>query len=156
MKCTNIWIALLLAVCVAAADEISPEFAKKVRENAESLDQLLQSPKPIKGSHQQKMDLKAMIPGLAALLKLEPDTLFKLLLESQYKLSGLSLARLIADKTDRPFDEVLKGNPDRDWLAALAQAGIPLSTAAGFLDHLYEEVSFMKLDSVHAQPRHKK
>jgi hypothetical protein len=91
-------------------------------------------------------DLQKVLPDLAKFLKLELAVVEQALVEQKLTLSGLALAQLIADKTEKKLAEVIEAHPKRDWLAACQQAKVPLAEAVQRLDQLCSKVSFLTYD----------
>jgi hypothetical protein len=136
-----------------AAPETS---GSEIKSTAQSLDELIsQQPKTgfvtHKGHRQERIfkpaDPAAFYPALSVMLQMDQGEVKSALRKTNYKLSDLIFARLIAAKTETPVEQTLKSQSTEAWLRQLQERQVPIESAQSVFNNIYVELAFLALDA---------
>ncbi len=155
-------LILVVAGSVARVQSANEPSLKETSQLAASLDELVDQ-KPVgdqvvRNGKRMKVkvapvQLKLLTPVASKMLEVDESKLSGMLQENRELLSRIVYARLLAKKTARTWDDVLRTESGRDMLADLQDAHVPLTEIYELLDNLYTELSFAALDSPLEEPK---
>ena len=87
-----------------------------------------------------------IVPPLSKLLAVDEPQSQKALVESNFKLSDVALAKLVSQKSGKPFDTILTPESVADWLPVLKANDVSETEAETYLDNFQSEVALIMFD----------
>jgi hypothetical protein len=153
MKIFSLIATLACAVAAFAAEE--QVTLQDVRTTAASLDTLLSQNKEkvavfVQGKwHEGSKDpinIASVTPVVARKLQLENSEVSQLLQNDPTKLSQLVMAKLLSEKTGKPWNDIIQGATEESLLQKLQAEQIPLEKVQSALNNIFADVSFAVMD----------
>jgi len=143
---------LLSGATLMAEDQVT---VKDVQTTAASLDSLLSQEKQkvavfaqgawVRGA-KDPINIAAVTPVVGRKLQLEGSEVNAILQKDPTKLSELVMAKLLSDKTGKPWRDLFEGATEQSLIQQLQAEQVPLEKVESTLNHVFADVSFAVMD----------